>query len=110
MKIDISNSKMKMPVGVEKIVKKLMDGIIEEQIYDLSVEICNGLEIATGKDIPDWSGAFQTISDISEGYLFDMLDKEKYFNLLGQVSSGGLTFYKIEEIISQAAERLGYAS
>lgn len=109
MKIEISNSKMKTPIGVKTSLEQMMEYLVDEQIYNLGVEICKGLEQATGERIPDWSGAFQTISDIAEGYLFNTLDKEIYFNLLGQTSNS-LSYYQLDEIISQAAERLGYVS
>lgn len=109
MEIYYNNIKLKQPIGIEKIVNRLMIDIAEEQIFDLSVEICNLLEKATEESISQWSGAFQTITDIAEGYLLDTLDKEKYFNLIGQVTAD-ISFYEIEEIISRAAEHLGYVS
>lgn len=92
-----------------KIIKRFMNHLEDEFIYDLGIEIRNGIEKATGESIPDWSYAFQIISDISEGYLFDTLDREKYFNLIGHINND-LTYYQIEEIVNQAAKHLEYVS
>lgn len=79
-----------------------MNHLADEFIYDLSVQIRNGIEKATGESISDFSYAFQIISDISEGFLFDTLDKEQYFILIGHLGND-LTFYQVEEIVNQAA-------
>lgn len=108
MKIEISNSKMKMPIGVENKLNRLMEDMVDDLIYELGYEIKKGIEETTGESISDFSYAFDIIADISEGFLFGK-NKDKYFSLMAHIRNG-LDFYRIEEIVNKSAERLGYAS
>ena len=108
MNIDINNSIIKIPSSIEIDVKRYTNYLEDELIYDIGVQICNEIYKITKKAIPDWSFAFQCISDIAEGCLYDTLKTEQYYYLMGHIPEIG--YYDIDEIVCCVRENLGCAA
>ena len=73
------------------------------EIYHLADDIRLEVKKLTGENIPDWSGAFQVISDIAHSCLFGTLSWDA-INLADIHSD--LTYAQVHEILRY----LGYAS